>query len=101
MIMNWKHEYNDAFTNHIRSFYFIHETRDYMQTRLKLADQIYALAVQAKPPQLNFWEPVIGHYQEMLRLCMSDNLGLCQKFPFLLLHVNRDDDAACFVVHWL
>ena len=47
------------------------------------------------------WEVVVWHYQEMLRLCSGDSLGLRYRFPFLLMQPNRDDDAFCFLRYWM
>jgi hypothetical protein len=92
---------NNPFENHVGDFWSITETRDYMEARHELADNIYGLAIKANPRSLCYWEVMIGHYQDLLRLCCDDNLGLRQDFPFLLLHANRDDDAASFIVYWL
>lgn len=94
--------YEEVFTDDsVGRFWGLFETRDYMRARLRLANELYDFACQANPPQLHYWNCMLEHYQEMLRLCMSDNLGLRSRFPFLLLEMNRDDDAANFVIYWL
>jgi hypothetical protein len=80
-------------------FWDVFETRDYIRSRLMLASFIYsdiALRYETK----NAWEAVVEHYQEILRLCELDNLVLRFRFPFLLLHLNRDDDAFDFCRDW-
>lgn len=88
----------NLFETHVGSFWGMFDTRDYMRARLRLADEIHDLAWEYETVQA--WEQAIQHYQEMLRLCASDNLGLRGRFPFLLLNVNRDDDAFDFIRHW-
>ena len=80
-------------------FWGILETRDYMRARIKVANLIYEeFAYELETVEL--WEKVLMHYQEMLRLCSSDNMGLRYRFPFLLLYLNRDDDAYAFCRYW-
>ena len=74
-------------------------TRDYMRARVALADKVYELASKEESPEL--WTNVLLHYQEMMRLNASDNLGLRYRFPFLLLCLNRDDDAFSFCRYWI
>jgi hypothetical protein len=47
------------------------------------------------------WTLVAEHYLECLRLNLSDNNGLRFEFPFVLLRLNRDDDAYCFCRYWV
>lgn len=79
-------------------FWDISETRAYMRARIKLADLIYDIAYEKETVEL--WERVVAHYQELLRLNDSDNMGLRYRFPFLLLYLNRDDDAYSFCRYW-
>ena len=82
------------------SFWGIVETRDYMTARLELANLIHdELAYDQETVEL--WEKVLMHYQEMLRLSSGDNLGLRFRFPFILLYLNRDDDAYAFCRYWM
>lgn len=46
------------------------------------------------------WSVVLFHHLEMLRLCAPDNMDMRLPTPFLLLRLNRDDDAYCFCRHW-
>lgn len=54
-----------------------------------------------KTQTLEAWTLVAEHYQECLRLNLSDNNGLRFAFPFVLLRLNRDDDAYCFCRYWI
>ena len=47
------------------------------------------------------WTLVAEHYLECLRLNLGDNNGLRFEFPFVLLRLNRDDDAYCFCRYWI
>ncbi len=42
----------------------------------------------------------MAHYLELLRLNHSDNQGIRHKVPFLLLSLNRDEDAYNFIKWW-
>jgi len=49
----------------------------------------------------NAWSLVLNHHLELLRLFGSRNKLLRWPTPFLLLFLDRDDDAYCFCRHWL
>ena len=90
----------NLFEVHAGDFWSMFETRNYMRAHLALADEIHdkiAVVYDTKAA----WEVVVWHYQEMLRLCSGDSLGLRYRFPFLLMQPNRDDDAFCFLRYWM
>lgn len=89
----------NLFETSVGRFWGIFETRDYMRARMELADAIYDIAYQVETVEL--WEKVRFHYQEMLRLSSSDNMGVRFNFPFILLYLNLDDDAYSFCRYWL
>ena len=90
----------NLFEVHAGDFWGMFQTRNYMRSRLALANEIHdKIAVPYDAPPA--WEVVLWHYQEMLRLSAGDNLGLRYRFPFLLLHLDRDDDAFCFIRYWM
>ena len=89
----------NLFEEEVGNFWGMFDTRDYMRTRLALANEIHdGIAWDYETKES--WEAVLEHYQDMLRLCSSDNLGLRFRFPFLLLNLNRDDDAFDFIRFW-
>ena len=90
----------NLFEVHAGDFWSMFETRNCMRAHLALADEIHdeiAVVYDTKAA----WEVVVWHYQEMLRLCSGDSLGLRYRFPFLLMQPNRDDDAFCFLRYWM
>jgi hypothetical protein len=91
--------YGNVFENCAGHFWSFPNTCGYMRARLLLANEIHdniALEYETK----NSWDDVVEHYQELMRLCEGDILGLRFRFPFLLLHLNHDDDAFDFCRYW-
>ncbi|PXF39988.1 hypothetical protein BWQ96_10303 [Gracilariopsis chorda] len=43
----------------------------------------------------------LTHRLELLRLILSDNLGLRDVVPFTLLRLNQDARCAAFITHWM
>jgi hypothetical protein len=75
------------------------ETRGYMKERMTL---IYKLSCHARESKTEeAWSLVAEHYLECLRLSMNDNNGLRFALPFVLLRLNREDDAYCFCRYWI
>ncbi|KAI0563653.1 hypothetical protein FGB62_36g116 [Gracilaria domingensis] len=46
-------------------------------------------------------EKVLKHRLELLRLIVSDNLGVRDVVPFTLLRLNQDARCAAFITHWV
>lgn len=89
----------NAFEKHVGHFWGMTETRDYMRARLAVVEQLEMMNWNLETKR--GWKMVLGHMQDMLRLCGSDNLGLRYRFPFVLINLNRDDDAYCFIRYWM
>jgi hypothetical protein len=70
-----------------------------MRQRMAMITKLTDLAHESQTKEA--WTLVAGHYQECLRLNLSDNNGLRFEFPFVLLRLNRDDDAYCFCRYWV
>lgn len=89
---SWLRE--DVFKNYEGIFWGILETREYMRARFALADALGKIntrtSVQAQ----------VEHLLDMLRLCRSDNMGVRNIVPFLLLRVNRDQQCYDFLKWW-
>ena len=47
------------------------------------------------------YEQGLAHYMELLRLCHGDNMGVRFEVPFILLSLNRDQDAYDFIKWWM
>lgn len=75
------------------------DTRSYIRARTALFKKQQAIAEQIQTHDA--WTAVFDHHLGMLRLCAFDQTGLRLATPFLLLRLNRDDDAYCFCRHWL
>jgi hypothetical protein len=88
----------NLFEAEVGKFWIILETREYIKARSELAQMVYELAFHEET--LDLWEKARLHYQEILRLCANDNLGIRSRFVFLLIHMNLDDDAYCFAQYW-
>jgi hypothetical protein len=69
-----------------------------MRARVDLAELIHSIAYWEET--IECWEKVLLHYSQMLHLCSSDNLGLRFRVPFILIYLNRDDDAYAFCQNW-
>ena len=92
-------EPENLFEKSVGHFWGMASTRPYMRARAALADEIHD-KVAVKHDTKEAWEAVLWHYQEMLRLCSGDNMGLRNRFPFLLMRLSRDDDAFNFIRYW-
>ena len=91
----------NLFETHVGDFWGMFQTRGYMRARLALADYIHD-EIAVKYNVSSAWEVVIWHYQELLRLSSSDNLGIRYRFPFLLLRLDRrESDAFQFIRYWI
>jgi hypothetical protein len=69
-----------------------------MRARIDLVKILDGLAKQIQ--SVDAWTLVANHYLEILRLNSSDNSGQHSCVPFILLRLNRDDDAYCFCRYW-
>ena len=73
--------------------------RDYCNTRRYLANSYLDMAHEEEYEHM--YEAGLAHYFELLRLIHWDDLGLREKVPFILINLNRDDDAYNFVKWWI
>ncbi|KAF6830126.1 MYND finger [Colletotrichum plurivorum] len=75
-------------------FWGILETRDYMRARYG-----YVVALLAHNT-VDGVERAVEHELDMLRLCRSDNMGIRNMAPHLLLRLGRDQEAYDFLKWW-
>lgn len=96
---NWFGQIEDLFDTQVGNFWGIVESRDYCRARHKLFTKLSEIAhfYEVRP----LLETVLGHQLELLRLNMSDNMGIRDLVPFTLLSLNRDDDCHAFIKHWV
>ena len=81
----------NAFETHVGHFWGITNTRTYMRARFFLADQL------RKTNTLDGVQEGLGHLQDMLRLCRSDNLGVRSLVPALMLQLDQDQECYDFI----
>ncbi|KAK6062854.1 MYND finger [Seiridium cupressi] len=70
------------------------DTRDYMRARHTAADAL----LQADT--MSAVESALDHFTDMLRLCRSDNLGVRNVIPILLLRLGREQECYDFLKWW-
>ncbi|RJE22277.1 hypothetical protein PHISCL_05369 [Aspergillus sclerotialis] len=84
----------NPFENSVGLFWGVWGTRDYMRARFGLVDAL---------GDVNTYDAVrkqLVHARDMLRLCRSDNLGIRDLVPSLLLRLNRDQECYDFIKWW-
>ncbi|PVH97270.1 hypothetical protein DM02DRAFT_719922 [Periconia macrospinosa] len=81
----------NAFDTHIGHFWGVVTTRDYMQARFELAD--YAVGLRT----LDGVREGLDHYKDMIRLNRSDNMGLRDRVPALMLRLDQDQQCYDFI----
>ncbi|KAF2747428.1 hypothetical protein M011DRAFT_402188 [Sporormia fimetaria CBS 119925] len=78
----------------IGHFWGIWETRPYMRARYALIE------AQLKFNTRNAVEAATEHVMDLFRLCRSDNMGVRDLAPSLLLRLGRDQEAYDFCKWW-
>ncbi len=84
----------DVFTNGVGRFWGLYGTRPYMRARFAAADAL--LKVNTKTAV----EQALEHFTDMLRLCRSDNMGVRDIIPHLLLRLGREQECYDFLKWW-
>eukprot|EP01084_Bolivina_argentea_P276557 471901_1 len=75
------------------------ETRNYCYIRNSLASHIL---IEARSKEIKpMYESALDHYMELLRLCHGDNLSVRDEAIFILLRLNRIEDAYNFIKWWM
>ncbi|CAG8898268.1 unnamed protein product [Penicillium egyptiacum] len=84
----------DPFTNSAGNFWSVLGTRDYMRARFALVEAMTQVDnAQSVKAQLD-------HFMDMLRLCRSDNMGVRDLVPGLMLRLNKDQECYDFIKWW-
>jgi hypothetical protein len=84
----------DPFTNAVGHFWGILGTRDYMRSRLALVKALQEVKTYESA------QTQLDHSMDMLRLCRSDNMGVRDLVPALMLRLNKDQECYDFVKWW-
>ncbi|CAG8973042.1 hypothetical protein HYALB_00007270 [Hymenoscyphus albidus] len=82
----------NVFETSIGHFWGIMGTRDYMRARFGLVEAIMELKHERKAVV-----DALEHLMDLLRLCRSDNMGVREMVPHLMLRLDRDQEAYDFV----
>ncbi|KAI1120891.1 hypothetical protein F5Y10DRAFT_113679 [Nemania abortiva] len=85
---------SNVFETGVGRFWGIVGTRDYMTARCAAADALLQIDT------IKAVEKALAHYQDMLRLCRSDNLGVRDIVPGLLLRLGREQECYDFLKWW-
>lgn len=85
---------SDPFVDHVGSFWGVHEARPYMRARFALVESM------AEIDNVQSVEAQLDHVMDMLRLCRSDNMGVRDLVPGLLLRLNKDQECYNFIKWW-
>ncbi|RDW57401.1 hypothetical protein BP5796_12851 [Coleophoma crateriformis] len=84
----------DVFNTAVGHFWGILGTRDYMRARFA------AVTALLRVHTVRAVEKALGHLTDMLRLCRSDNLGVRDIIPYLLLRLGREQECYDFLKWW-
>ena len=84
----------NAFETAVGRFWGFHNTRPYMRARFALADDLRLAGT------LDGAREALDHLRDMLRLCRTDNMGLRDFVPALLLRLDLDQECYDFVKWW-
>ncbi|KAH8163738.1 hypothetical protein CIB48_g4509 [Xylaria polymorpha] len=85
---------SNVFENGVGRFWGLIETRGYMRARFAAADALLQIDT------IKAVEKALAHFQDMLRLCRSDNLGIRDIVPGLLLRLGREQECYDFLKWW-
>jgi hypothetical protein len=81
----------NVFEEHVGHFWGMHNTRPYMRARYALVEAF--VQVRTRDAVV----AALEHVMDCLRLCRSDNMGLRDLVPALLLRLGRDQECYDFV----
>lgn len=90
----WSWLPSDIFRDCEGMFWGYLETREYMRARFALVEALKRIDTHISV------QTQIDHLMDMLRLCRSDNMGVRDIIPSLLLRLNKDQECYDFVKWW-
>ncbi|KAI1162985.1 hypothetical protein F5B18DRAFT_621579 [Nemania serpens] len=85
----------NAFETSVGRFWGIVSTRDYMRARFAVARQVLLLGT------FDGVSEALEHMRDMLRLCRSDNMGVGDQVPAIMLRLDLDQECYDFVKWWV
>lgn len=83
-----------VFEKCVGKFWDVLDTRDYMRARFAVVQALL------KVDTARAVEQALEHLNDMLRLCRSDNLGVRDIVPDLLLRLGREQECYDFIKWW-
>ncbi|GAX25584.1 hypothetical protein FisN_28Hh054 [Fistulifera solaris] len=89
----------NLFETHVGELGAIDVAKDYLDALFSLANSCWNSAYEWEVREV--WEKSLSHYLELLRLDVGHHCETRFRVPFILLYLNRDDDAYCFMRYWL
>lgn len=89
----------DRFETEVGNFGLSRETRGYLKALSDLANCYWRAAFNGEIKSV--WEKALFHSFEVMRLDGLDTLEARFNIPFILLCLNRDDEAFAFMRHWM
>jgi hypothetical protein len=92
-------EPQNFFESQVGLFGQFYESQAYLTTRRELVE-LYAQAGNILETKC-VWEKALSHALELLRLDFRDVNNTRYAIPFILLNLNRDDDAFDFIRYWM
>lgn len=92
-------EPQNIFETQIGRFSLGEQTRTYMFSRHELVESYFHAAFDVEIKEV--WEKALFHALVLLREDASDPRGMMFVTPFILLYLNRDDDAFDFIRYWV
>ncbi|KAH6697558.1 hypothetical protein F5X68DRAFT_257700 [Plectosphaerella plurivora] len=84
----------DIFKTGVGDFWGMTDTRDYMRARYGAAKALLQINTPAA------YEKALAHFTDMIRLNESDNMGLRDIIPCLLLRLDMEQECYDFVKQW-
>ncbi len=92
-------EPQNIFETQVGYFGLVPETHSYLNARRYLVETYIHASFSTEIKDV--WEKALFHALGLLRLDMNDPFDIQMIIPFILLHLNRDDDTYDFVCFWL
>ncbi|GAX29228.1 hypothetical protein FisN_28Lh054 [Fistulifera solaris] len=89
----------NLFETHVGELGAIDVAKDYLDALSSLANSCWNSAYEWEVKEV--WEKSLSHYLELLRLDVGHRCETRFRVPFILLYLNRDDDAYCFMRYWI